>query len=63
MSLLGYARFYAIDLMRGTKVLETIDELQSEQYKSWKELLSISDEKYSRLLKHAIQYVPFYFQY
>jgi phenylacetate-CoA ligase len=63
MSLLGYARFYAIDFMRGTKVLETIDELQSEQYKSWQELLSISDEKYSRLLKHAIKYVPFYNQY
>lgn len=63
MSLLGYARFYAIDLLRGTKVLETIDELQSEQYKSWQELLSISDQKYSRLLKHALKHVPFYNQY
>ena len=63
MSLLGYARFYAIDLMRGTKVLETIDELQSEQYKTFQELISVSDEKFSRLLKHAIKYVPFYNQY
>jgi phenylacetate-CoA ligase len=63
MSLFGYARFYAIDLLRGTKVLETIDELQNEQYKSLQELLSVSDEKYSRLSEHAIRHVPFYSHY
>jgi len=63
MSLLGYARFYAIDLLRGTNVLETIAELQKEQYKYYQQLQSDSDEKYSRLLAYAIKNVPFYNQY
>lgn len=63
MSLLGYARFYAIDLLRGTKVLATIADLQKEQYKSCQELLSDSNQKYSHLSAYAVKNVPFYNQY
>lgn len=63
MNLLGYARFYAIDVLRGTNVLSAIEELQKEQYKSCQELLSVSDQKYSSLLVYAIKNVPFYKQF
>lgn len=63
MSLLGYVRFYAIDLLRGTKVLDLIAGLQKEQYKSRSELISISNQNHTHLLKQAIQYVPFYRQF
>jgi phenylacetate-CoA ligase len=63
MNLLGYARFYAIDLLRGTSVLNAITAIQNEQYKSGEELLSISDNKNTELIEYAIKQVPFYKNY
>lgn len=63
MNLLGYARFFAIDLLRGTEVLKVISELEREQYKSCKELESISDQKHAHLLAYAIKHIPFYIQF
>ena len=63
MNLLGYARFYAIDLLRGTSVLNAITAIQNEQYKSCEELLSISDNRNTELMEYAVKQVPFYKRY
>jgi phenylacetate-CoA ligase len=60
MNLLGYARFYAIDLLRGTNVLNALTAIQNEQYKSYENLMSISNERNTQLLEYANKQVPFY---
>jgi phenylacetate-CoA ligase len=63
MNLLGYARFYAIDILRGTNVLNAITEIQNEEYKSCEELIEISNERNTQLLAYATNQVPFYKNY
>lgn len=59
----GKMRFYLIDLLRGTKILQQLSYLQHQQYLSSEELIAIGNDRLNNIAVKARSSVTYYKQF
>jgi phenylacetate-CoA ligase len=60
MNILGHARFWIIDVLRGTNIVATLKKLRKEQYLDYKTLSNLSHSNYKNIIEKVIPSTQYY---
>jgi phenylacetate-CoA ligase len=60
MNILGQARFWIIDLLRGTNIVATLKKLRKEQYLDQKTISNLSDSNYKHFIEKVVPSAQYY---
>jgi phenylacetate-CoA ligase len=60
MNILGHARFWIIDVLRGTNIVATLKKLRKEQYLDYKTLSNLSHSSYKNIIEKVIPSTQYY---
>ena len=61
MNILGHARFWIIDVLRGTNIVATLKKLRKEQYLDYKTLSNLSHSSYKNIIEKVIHQISIVF--
>jgi len=60
MNMLGHARFWIIDKLRGTNIVATLNKLSEEQYLDHNTLADLAASNYEQFIEKILPVTPYY---